>query len=194
MSDWTTTATTLPGRWTKPSAVLDPEELEFASSYWDIGELGDMHHNPAKNVLHVNVTLEERAAQGGNLARVARAARQRRGRSCWRRGACAPRRLSTRTLYTGWNAMAVTAYLETARVLRMESAREFALRTLDRLLERGLGRSRCAEPRDRLPRRGWRRDSGREGSGHARRLRLYRARLHRCVVCKRQHEFLPRGR
>ncbi len=30
--------------------------------------------------------------------------------------------------------MAVTAYLETARVLRMDSAREFALRTLDRLL------------------------------------------------------------
>ncbi len=29
-----------------------------------------------------------------------------------------------RTLYTGWNAMAVTAYLETARVLRMDEARE----------------------------------------------------------------------
>ena len=40
-----------------------------------------------------------------------------------------------RTLYTGWNAMAVTAYLETARVLRMDSAREFALLTLDRLLD-----------------------------------------------------------
>ena len=40
-----------------------------------------------------------------------------------------------RTLYTGWNAMAVTAYLETARVLRLGSAREFALRTLDRLLD-----------------------------------------------------------
>jgi uncharacterized protein YyaL (SSP411 family) len=39
-----------------------------------------------------------------------------------------------RTLYTGWNAMAVTAYLETARVLRMDSAQEFALLTLDRLL------------------------------------------------------------
>jgi uncharacterized protein YyaL (SSP411 family) len=31
--------------------------------------------------------------------------------------------------------MAVTAYLETARVLRMDSARDFALRTLNRLLE-----------------------------------------------------------
>ena len=44
-----------------------------------------------------------------------------------------------RTLYTGWNAMAVTAYLETARVLRLADAREFALRTLDRLLEEAWG-------------------------------------------------------
>jgi uncharacterized protein YyaL (SSP411 family) len=40
-----------------------------------------------------------------------------------------------RTLYTGWNAMAVSAYLDTARVLRMDAAREFALLTLNRLLD-----------------------------------------------------------
>jgi hypothetical protein len=39
-----------------------------------------------------------------------------------------------RTLYTGWNAMAVTAYLEAASVLRMDSPRDFALLTLRRLL------------------------------------------------------------
>ena len=46
-------------------AVLDSAELEFASRYWDIGELGDMHHNPAKNVLHVKFSMEELAAQTG---------------------------------------------------------------------------------------------------------------------------------
>jgi hypothetical protein len=40
-----------------------------------------------------------------------------------------------RTLYTGWNAMAVTAYLETARVLRLDGVQEFALRTMNRLLD-----------------------------------------------------------
>ena len=40
-----------------------------------------------------------------------------------------------RTLYTSWNAMAVTAYLEAARVLRDDKAREFALLTLNRLLD-----------------------------------------------------------
>src|SRR6202167_5268716 len=50
--------------WTldEAGAVLDPAELEFVSKYWDIGELGDMHHNPAKNVLHVKQALDEKAA------------------------------------------------------------------------------------------------------------------------------------
>ena len=39
--------------WTKAeaAAVLTPEEMEIAAAYYDIGDLGDMHHNPAKNVL-----------------------------------------------------------------------------------------------------------------------------------------------
>ena len=40
--------------------------------------------------------------------------------------------------------MAVTAYLETARVLRMEAAREFALRTLDRLLNEAWDGETCS--------------------------------------------------
>jgi uncharacterized protein YyaL (SSP411 family) len=39
-----------------------------------------------------------------------------------------------RTLYTSWNAMAVTAYIEAARVLRADGPRAFALLTLDRIL------------------------------------------------------------
>jgi uncharacterized protein len=38
------------------------------------------------------------------------------------------------TLYTGWNAMGVTAYLEAARVLRADEPRRFALLTLDRII------------------------------------------------------------
>ena len=44
--------------------------------------------------------------------------------------------------------MAVTAYLETARVLRLDSAREFALMTLDRLLNEAWDGARDAEPCD----------------------------------------------
>ena len=46
-------------------AELDPAELDVAGRYYDIGELGDMHHNPAKNVLHRKKSLEEIAAEIG---------------------------------------------------------------------------------------------------------------------------------
>jgi hypothetical protein len=120
-------------------AVLSGEELDFAAKYWDIGELGDMHHNPAKNVLHVNQTLAEMAAQKGvsedGLRKLRDSSRAR---------LLAARAQRTvpfvdRTLYTSWNAMAVTAYLEAASVLRDEKAREFALLTLNRLLDEAWG-------------------------------------------------------
>jgi len=146
-------------------ANLAPAELEFAAGYWDIGELGDMRHNPAKNVLHVKQTVEELAAQSGRSVDELRALRDSARRKLLAARALRPTPFIDRTLYTGWNAMAVTAYLEAARVLRMDSAREFALRTLDRLLaeawdgERelfhviayGLPREGVAAPPDKVP-------------------------------------------
>ncbi len=123
--------------WTKAEAkaALLPEEWALAERYWDIGDLGDMHHNPQKNVLHVRFGLEEVAEDAGVPVEQARA----------RLAAAREKLLAARnlrrtpfidmTLYTGWNAMAVTAYLEAARVLRLDAAKEFALKTLDRLLE-----------------------------------------------------------
>jgi uncharacterized protein len=115
-------------------AALDPDELKAASVYYDIGELGDMQHNPAKNVLHVKLTRDQAAAQIGvtvdqfnDLLAIARgkliAARVQR-----------PTPFIDRTLYTGWNAMAITAYLEAGRVLRNPAAVSFALLSLRRLL------------------------------------------------------------
>ena len=116
-------------------AVLDPDELAVAAMYWDIGELGDMHHNPAKNVLHRKFTMEELAAQNRACPwRRCRPSSRQAIRSCSRRATCVPRPFIDRTLYTGWNAMAVTAYAEAARVFRVDGPRDFALLTLSRLL------------------------------------------------------------
>jgi uncharacterized protein len=115
-------------------AVLDDAELESASRYWDIGELGDMHHNPAKNVLHVKQTVAEVASATGLTEE-----QLHMRLDSARRKLLAARGLRVtpfidRTIYTGWNAMAVSAYLDAARVLGMGSAREFALLTLNRLM------------------------------------------------------------
>ena len=126
--------------WTRAeaAAVLTPEEMEIAAPYYDIGDLGDMHHNPAKNVLHVKQTLDAVANRAGKSLLEAG----------WLIGAARDRLLAAReerptpfidtTVYTNWNALAVSAYLEAAQVLRLPEAKEFALLTLDRLLREGL--------------------------------------------------------
>ena len=116
-------------------AVLDPEELDFAAKYWDIGELGDMHHNPAKNVLHVKQSLGEMAKETGAAPEALKAVRDKGRAKLLAARALRPTPFIDRTLYTGWNAMAVTAYLETARILHMDATKGFALRTLDRLVK-----------------------------------------------------------
>ena len=115
-------------------AVLDADELGVASPYWDVGELGDMHHNPSKNVLYRKFTIEQVASQTGRSTEetrqlIASAHKKLLAARCTR-----PTPFIDTTLYTGWNAMGVTAYLEAARVLRAEGLREFALLTLDRVL------------------------------------------------------------
>jgi uncharacterized protein YyaL (SSP411 family) len=115
-------------------AVLQPAELEVVARYWDIGELGDMHHNPAKNVLHLKQTMAEFASETGQAVEQLRPLLDGARRKLLAARRLRPKPFIDRTLYTGWNAMAITAYLETARVLRMDSAWEFALRTLNRLL------------------------------------------------------------
>ena len=122
--------------WTKAEAqaVLTPEEWAVAGRYWDIGDLGDMQHNPQKNVLHIRFSVRDVAKEAGILLEDAvtrlSAARARLLDARNLR----PTPFIDRTLYTSWNAMAVTAYLEAARVLRLDAAREFALKTLDRML------------------------------------------------------------
>jgi hypothetical protein len=115
-------------------AVLEPEEFAIASRYYDIGDLGDMHHNPAKNVLHIRHTQQDIATQLGITPETMTIQLASARRKLLRARAQRPTPFIDRTLYTGWNSMAVRAYLESARVLRNDTARSFALLTLRRLL------------------------------------------------------------
>jgi uncharacterized protein len=115
-------------------AVLDEDELAVSGPYWDIGELGDMHHNPAKNVLHRKFTLDDIASQTGKPLADVRWLLSSAHRKLLAARLERPTPFIDETLYTGWNAMAVTAYLEAARVLRAEEPRRFALLTLDRII------------------------------------------------------------
>ncbi len=115
-------------------AALDPDEFEAAALWWDIGAVGDMHHNPAKNVLHRNYTIEQLAEKTGKTVEQASAEIASAKTKLLAARLARPTPFIDRTLYTSWNAMAVTAYFEAARAANIAGTQEFALRTLDRLL------------------------------------------------------------
>jgi uncharacterized protein YyaL (SSP411 family) len=125
--------------WTRAEAaeILTPEELRVAELYYDIGLVGDMHHNPQKNVLHVKYTLEETAQRlkldGAEAERLRDSAKEKLSAARLQR----PAPFIDRTIYTGWNAMAISAYIQAGRVLNLAAPLQFALKTLDRILYEG---------------------------------------------------------
>ena len=92
-----------------------------------------------------------------------------------------------KTVYVGWNALCVSAYLEAAKVLELDGAKHFALRSLDRMLAEAWNPEQWLAARDRLLRSG--RRTARV-AGTARRLRLHRRRLPRCLRSHRRPELL----
>jgi len=115
-------------------AVLTEQEAEAAALRYDINEIGEMHHNPAKNVLHVRASLEEishRMSLAPERAEELLAAAKKK---MYAARLARPTPYVDKTVYVGWNSLCVSAYLEAAKVLDLEGARRFALRSLDRVL------------------------------------------------------------
>src|SRR5437868_6809291 len=125
--------------WTleETGAVLTEEEAKIATLHFDIKEIGEMHHNPAKNVLYVRAPVEEIAKRlSMPLERVEtllQSAKEKMYMARLKR----PTPYVDKTVYVGWNAMCVSAYLQAARTLKLDAAQHFALRSLDRLLAGG---------------------------------------------------------
>jgi uncharacterized protein YyaL (SSP411 family) len=115
-------------------AVISEDELKVASYYYDIGEAGEMHHNPAKNVLFVRASLEDIAARMGTPVDRVRTLLDSANLKMYAARLKRPTPYVDKTVYVGWNALCITAYLQAARLLQMADARHFALRSLDRIL------------------------------------------------------------
>ena len=126
-------------------AVLSPAEARIMELYYDVEAQGEMHHNPAKNVLWVARDAGDIAAQSGLeeaavLATIADAKAKMLAARLAR-----PTPYVDQTMYLSWNAMFVSAYLEAARVLDgviAESCRRFALKTLERMVKEAWSETR----------------------------------------------------
>jgi len=121
-------------------AVLSPEETRVIELLYDVEPHGEMHHNPAKNVLWEARDLEEIAKtlrMDWDLAsKLALGAEFKMLEARRKR----PTPFIDKTMYVSWNAMFVSAYLEAGRIL-VDSpylgCKEFALKTLERILREG---------------------------------------------------------
>jgi uncharacterized protein len=115
-------------------AVLTAQELEVAALHYDIKEVGEMHHNPAKNVLYIRASVEEISRRlkltAEQVLQMLASARQKMYAARLQR----PTPYVDKTVYTGWNALCISAYLEAAKVLNLGDAGKFAQRSMDRIL------------------------------------------------------------
>jgi uncharacterized protein len=114
--------------------VLGENELKVAQIYYDIQEAGEMHHNPAKNVLFVRAGVEEIAVRLGMLPEQVSALLDSAKAKMYAARLKRPTPYVDKTVYVNWNALCISAYLHAARVFSDDDTRHFALRSLDRIL------------------------------------------------------------
>ncbi|HEY2119864.1 MAG TPA: thioredoxin domain-containing protein [Candidatus Acidoferrum sp.] len=117
--------------------ALPKDEARVMEFYYDVEAHGEMHHNPAKNVLWIardakeiarTLGLEESAVQ----LTIAQAKEKMMAARLPR-----PTPFIDKTMYVSWNAMFVSSYFDAANVLAGnvgEQCRSFALKTLERML------------------------------------------------------------
>ena len=115
--------------------TLPPEETKVVSLYYNIYPSGEMRENPAKNVLFVDMeprAIAEKLDMGQEevedlLTKGKKTLLEARGKR--------PTPFVDRTLYTNWNGMMASAFIESYKALGIEACMDQALKTIERLLD-----------------------------------------------------------
>jgi uncharacterized protein YyaL (SSP411 family) len=115
-------------------AALDPVEAQAAALYYHVEPQGEMHHNPAKNVLFIDQPVEAIVARMNLKPDEVRLILARAKGKMLAARALRPTPVVDKTIYSSWNGMMISALLEAYKVLGLEGARDRALMTLDLLL------------------------------------------------------------
>ena len=131
--------------WTKAEfrEVLNDEEFSTAAAFFNVRDVGDMHHDPARNVLHTPKPLEEFAKHAtedrvphtseesvASTKEVVTRARQKLYAARLKRKTP----YVDKTIYTHWNGLCIAACFEAGEALAMPQVAEFARKSLDRVL------------------------------------------------------------
>jgi len=114
--------------------ILNDQEYRVLSLHL-MNERGSMHHNKAKRVLFVSMEAEEIAGKTGmDVKKVSGIIDRGKEKLLIERN----KRESPfvdRTLYTSLNGMMITSYLKAYRVLKDKRIRDFAIKSLERIVQ-----------------------------------------------------------
>ena len=124
------------------TAALDGPEARAAALYYHIEAQGEMHHNPAKNVLFIDQPLSAIGARmqldEPKVAELLASARRKMADARARR--TTP--FIDKSIYANWNGMLISVLLEAYRVLGIEGERDRALSTLDLMVTKAYDREK----------------------------------------------------
>src|SRR5947209_6237313 len=115
-------------------AAVTADEARVLALHFEVGDRGEMHHNPKKNVLFVDQDPEAIAKElhlSADRVRALithgveklKAAREKR-----------PMPAVDRTIFASWNGMMIAAVLEASMAFGREDVRTFCLKSLGRVL------------------------------------------------------------
>lgn len=114
--------------------ALPADEARALALLYEVGERGEMHHSPKKNVLFVDQDVGSIAKALGvptdRLSALIASGRRTLKRVRDRR----PMPAVDRTVFASWNGMMIAAALEAAMAFGRDDVRAFALKSLDRIL------------------------------------------------------------
>src|SRR5450755_921616 len=86
-------------------AALNEDEARVAELHYDIGEIGEMHHDPAKNVLYIRAGVDEIARRLDMSEDHVRNVLAAGKKSMYAARLQRPTPYVDKTVYVGWNAM-----------------------------------------------------------------------------------------
>jgi uncharacterized protein len=135
-------------------AALDATEAAVVAERYHVEAIGEMHHNPAKNVLFIDQPFEAIAARvkvpAEQVPEILARAKEKMYAARLKR----PTPFVDPMIYASWNGMMISALLDAYKVLGHEPARASALESLDLLLAkaydpaRGMGHALSITPKD----------------------------------------------
>lgn len=114
--------------------ILSPEEKDVINLYYDITEAGDMHHANGRNVLRVSRSASSVARELSLPVETVEALTESAKAKMQAKRRARPMPFVDKSLYVNWNGMMIAAYFEAADLLDLPEVRDFAEKSLERML------------------------------------------------------------